>query len=122
MQELELSKDGKGYRTVMRCPIHFVLTHDNKGFEGLHLHEHQGHRYMMGLCEGELACCGMHQVLVACAEPMVLPVFTLHNTTSAVTLRPPRPTLMLARWCVHTLHLERTCCTVLHCMTIKARQ
>lgn len=53
LQELELSKDGKGYRTVSRCPIHFVLTHDNKGFEGLHLHEHEGHRYMMGLCEGE---------------------------------------------------------------------
>jgi hypothetical protein len=58
LQELELSKDGKGYRTVARCPIHFVLAHDNKGFEGLHLHEHQGHRYMMGLCEGEWRAAG----------------------------------------------------------------
>lgn len=54
LQEIEVSTDGTSYTTVARCPIHFVLTHENKGFEGLHLHEHDDHRILMGLCEGEV--------------------------------------------------------------------
>lgn len=54
LQEIEVTNDGKSYTTVARCPIHFVLTHENKGFEGLHLHEHDNHRILMGLCEGEV--------------------------------------------------------------------
>jgi hypothetical protein len=54
LQEIEVTKDAKTYTTVARCPIHFVLTHENKGFEGLHLHEHDSHRILMGLCEGEV--------------------------------------------------------------------
>lgn len=52
LQELKVSDDGRTYKTVSRCPYHFLLTHDNKGFEGLHLHEHDGHTFMLGLCEG----------------------------------------------------------------------
>ena len=52
LQEIKLSDDGTSYTTASVCPIHFVLTHENKGFEGLHLHEHEGHRILMGLCEG----------------------------------------------------------------------
>jgi hypothetical protein len=36
------------------CPVHFVLKHENKGFEGLHYQQRQnGDDLLMGLCEGE---------------------------------------------------------------------
>jgi hypothetical protein len=53
LQEIKIQGDGEGYKTISLCPIHFVLTHENKGFEGLHIHEHEGHRVLLGLCEGE---------------------------------------------------------------------
>lgn len=53
LQEIKIQGDGEGYKTISLCPIHFVLTHENKGFEGLHIHEHEGHTVMLGLCEGE---------------------------------------------------------------------
>lgn len=61
VHEIEVTKDAKTYTTVARCPIHFVLTHENKGFEGLHLHEHDNHRILMGLCEGEVGEVGRHR-------------------------------------------------------------
>lgn len=53
LQKIKVNDDGKTYTTVAICPIHFTLTHENKGFEGLHLHEQGEHCYMLGLCEGE---------------------------------------------------------------------
>jgi hypothetical protein len=29
------------------------LEHANKGWEGLHYYEHDGHQWLMGLCESE---------------------------------------------------------------------
>eukprot|EP00879_Flechtneria_rotunda_P001126 GHRR01001268.1.p1 GENE.GHRR01001268.1~~GHRR01001268.1.p1 ORF type:complete len:366 (+),score=117.53 GHRR01001268.1:185-1282(+) len=56
--ELELSKDGKTYTTIQKCPVHFELTHQNKGFEGVYYHEDEhGHKYLLGLCEGNY-CAG----------------------------------------------------------------
>jgi hypothetical protein len=54
LQEIRVDS-GKTYKTVSRCPVHYVLTHENKGFEGLHLHEHNDHSFLLGLCEGEQA-------------------------------------------------------------------
>jgi hypothetical protein len=34
--------------------VHFELKHGNKGFEGIHYHEDDNHKYLIGLCEGEL--------------------------------------------------------------------
>jgi hypothetical protein len=34
------------------CPVHFVLEHENKGFEGLHYQQRNDEDLLMGLCEG----------------------------------------------------------------------
>jgi len=34
--------------------VHFELKHGNKGFEGIYYHEDDNHKYLIGLCEGEL--------------------------------------------------------------------
>ena len=57
-EEVVMSKDGKDYSVRRRCPVHYTLSHENKGFEGLHYHEDaaKGQHYLFGLCEGEFFC------------------------------------------------------------------
>lgn len=50
--ELRISEDGTQYDTVQVCPVHFVLKHENKGFEGVHYQQRDGEDLLMGLCEG----------------------------------------------------------------------
>ncbi|KAF6264263.1 hypothetical protein COO60DRAFT_171905 [Scenedesmus sp. NREL 46B-D3] len=56
--EIALSDDGTTYTTIQRCPVHYEFKYENKGFEGLHHHEDaHGHKYLLGLCEGNF-CSG----------------------------------------------------------------
>lgn len=57
VHELEVSRDLASFRTIARCPVHYVLEHENKGFEGLHYHEAGDTRLLLGLCEGNF-CAG----------------------------------------------------------------
>lgn len=55
-QEIKITDDGASYELLDRCPVHFELKHQNKGFEGIHYYEtEKGDKYLFGLCEGMYA-------------------------------------------------------------------
>jgi hypothetical protein len=41
---------------VQVCPVHFILKHENKGFEGVHYQQRGEEGLLMGLCEGVYCC------------------------------------------------------------------
>ncbi|GBF92520.1 hypothetical protein Rsub_04624 [Raphidocelis subcapitata] len=54
-QEVEMDERTHAYRIIERCPIHYQLSHANKGFEGIHYFRDPRdprRELLMGLCEG----------------------------------------------------------------------
>jgi len=53
VEEIDIDKNEDTYKVINKCHVHYELSHGNKGFEGLHLHEaDNGEQFLMGLCEG----------------------------------------------------------------------
>lgn len=51
--EVKVADDNSGYEIVRNCVVDYVLSHANKGFEGMAYHvDGKGGRYLLGLCEG----------------------------------------------------------------------
>ncbi|KIZ05261.1 hypothetical protein MNEG_2696 [Monoraphidium neglectum] len=57
IEEVELAVDERTntYKVIERCPVHFKITHENKGFEGIHYFrdpKDPSRELLLGLCEG----------------------------------------------------------------------
>lgn len=54
-QEIRMDEKRQTYDIIERCPIHFQLSHQNKGFEGIHFYrdpKDPDREFLIGLCEG----------------------------------------------------------------------